>query len=140
MEVNKRARLVELECDEKWRLYWHNCGCDTIGDVLALEPDNPEARRHLAHLMRFELRYKRDVKHLGKLESRIYFIFRIKVGLLNIRFVPLKFVQNCFDSRTKPKRHCLYLTSKSNQSTFTSSSTCNQLAHQHWRGMSPLTY
>ena len=55
MEVNKRARLVELECDEKWRLYWHNCGCDTIGDVLALEPDNPEARRHLAHLMRFEM-------------------------------------------------------------------------------------
>ena len=62
MEVNKRARLVELECNEKWRHYWHSCDCYTIGDVLAIEPDNLEALGHLAHLMRFELRYKRDLK------------------------------------------------------------------------------
>ena len=76
MEINRKARLIELGSDRKgqflfsfetiekpkkreWRDKWHGRKCYTLGDVLALDPENAEALRHMAQMDRFELRYKR---------------------------------------------------------------------------------
>ena len=69
----------------EWREERHRRKCFTLGDVLALDPENAEALRLMAQMDRFKLRYKRWIVNETKVcqfadENKRLFQKSVKIG------------------------------------------------------------